>query len=303
MDILITGVTGLVGRYLAGHLLAAGHRIIGIGSRQTPPALDDANFTYIAADTTRQGDWQESLNQVDAVVNLAGRTIFRRWTRRYKQSIRDSRLLTTANLVAALPRERQVTMVSTSAVGYYGSRGDDLLTENATPGDDFLAQLAQDWEAEALDAQHLGHRVVIARFGVVLGRGGGALGQMVPAFRSFLGGPLGSGAQWFPWIHIQDLAAAVEFVLSHQQMAGPFNFCAPQPIQNRDLARSLGRVLNRPAVLPAPALMVRLALGEFGGVLLASQRAVPEQLLQQGFRFEFPEIEGALRQLLKTEDG
>jgi uncharacterized protein (TIGR01777 family) len=188
-----------------------------------------------------------------------------------------------------------VVLVSASGVGYYGSRGDDLLTEDAPAGNDFLARLSVDWEGEALAAASKGARVVLARLGVVLGKGGGAMSKMIPAFKFFVGGPIGSGRQWFPWIHLQDLSAAMLFLLEHPEISGPVNLCAPDPVTNRDLAGALGRALNRPAFMPAPAFMVRMALGEFAAVLLGSQRAVPKKLLQHHFGFRHPDIQSAVR--------
>jgi uncharacterized protein (TIGR01777 family) len=183
-------------------------------------------------------------------------------------------------------------------VGYYGPRDDDVLIEDSQPGSDFLANLSQDWEAEALKAQELGVRVVITRFGIVLGKGGGALDQMASMFNKFLGGTLGSGQQWFSWIHQADHARAYSFIQAHPEIQGPVNLTSPQPVRNRELTRALGKVLNRPTVLPAPAFMVRLVMGEMAEALLTGQRVVPRKLLDAGFKFTFPTIEEALKDLL-----
>jgi uncharacterized protein (TIGR01777 family) len=235
---------------------------------------------------------------VDAVINLAGASIFKRWTQKYKKKIRDSRLLTTRNVVSALPAGKAITFCSASGAGYYGNRFDDVLDEDQPPGDDFLACLSIDWEKEALQAAAKDIRVVTMRFGVVLARNGGALSKMIPAFKAFLGGPMGNGRQWFPWIHLDDLIAALMFIVEQPHISGPFNFCAPEPATNRDLAAALGKFLHRPAVMPAPAFMMRLLLGEFSQVLLASQRTVPRKLLDHGFEFEYPQIEMALEAIL-----
>jgi uncharacterized protein (TIGR01777 family) len=252
----------------------------------------------IRADTTQPGPWQQAAAEADWIVNLAGRTIFHRWSEAYKQQIRDSRILTTRNLVAALPGHRPVVLISTSAVGYYGDGADALLAETAPAGNDFLARLSVDWEQAALDATAKGARVAIARFGIVLSADGGALAQMLPAFRWLVGGPLGSGRQWFPWIHMGDLVAAIEFLAGRDDLAGPFNLCAPHPVINRELARTLGRTLGRPAFVPAPAPALRLLMGEMAGVLLAGQRAVPQRLMAAGFQFRYPHLDGALEALL-----
>jgi hypothetical protein len=232
------------------------------------------------------------------VINLAGKTIFRHWTDRYKEQIHASRILTTRNIVAALPENTTTLLCSASGVGYYGDRQDDLLTEAEPYGTDFLAQVCRDWEEEALKAEDKGARVVLTRFGIVLGRQGGAMAKMIPAFRLFMGGALGDGRQWFPWLHIDDLTGALLFIKDHPDIRGPVNFCAPHPVRNRDLVRTLAGVLMRPAVLSPPGFVIRLMLGEFGETLLASQRAVPDKLENTGFKFQYPELEAALRQIV-----
>lgn len=300
MNVLITGGLGFVGRYLSRLLLEKGHHVTALGLRPQPRLIPHPDFSYLSADTTRPGAWQETLCDMDAVVNLAGKNIFRPWTARAKAEIYDSRILTTRNVAAALPQDRPTTLVSASAVGYYGDRGDEILTEASTAGDDFLARVGRDWEAEALAAAEGGHRVVAARIGIVLGSDGGALEKMIPAFRSFLGGPLGDGSQWFPWIHIDDLTAALAFVLENASVAGPVNCTAPNPVRNREFARELARLLNRPALMPAPGFMIRMVLGELGQALLSSQRVVPEKLLEAGFAFRFPAVREALYDLVRA---
>jgi uncharacterized protein (TIGR01777 family) len=252
-------------------------------------------FDHITADTTREGPWQDAVGDSQAIINLAGTPIFRRWTAKAKAEIRDSRILTTRHLVQAMATDRNTFLFSASGVGYYGDCGDQPLTEDAEAGKDFLAHLSIDWEKEALAAEARGARVVIGRFGVILHLSGGALPKMLPAYRMGVGGPLGSGRQWFPWIHLEDLIAAIDFLRQCQDARGVFNFCGPEPVTNRHLARTLGRLLHRPALLPAPAFMMRLALGEFSDVLLGSQRCVPQRLLDSGFVFRYPTIEAALK--------
>jgi hypothetical protein len=232
------------------------------------------------------------------IINLAGASIFGRWTPQHKERIHKSRIETTSNLVDAIPHGRAPVLFSTSAVGYYGFHGDEVLDETAPAGADFLATLASQWEAEALRAQHKGARVVITRFGIVLGTDGGALQQMIRPFRWFVGGPLGSGAQWLSWIHIEDLVRAFLHLLDREDLTGAFNFTSPEPVPNRDFARAVGKVLRRPSWIPAPAFLMRLVLGEFGSAILHGQRVLPRRLLESGFTFRFIGIEEALRDLL-----
>jgi uncharacterized protein (TIGR01777 family) len=297
MNIVIAGASGFVGSALSRFLLDAGHRVTGLGTSSRHPFQSIEPFRWISTDTTHSGSWQDVVRQADAVVNLAGRTIFKRWTRAYKKKIVDSRILTTRNIVSAMSGAHQ-TLISTSAVGYYGNRGDEELYEDSLPGEDFLSRLAVDWEQAARDAEKKGVRVSLMRFGVVLGTGGGALGQMVPAFRKFAGGPLGSGRQWFPWIHMDDLLSAVQFLIRREDAQGAYNFCAPGIVRQNEFARSLGAALKRPALLPAPSPMLRLMMGEMATILLASQKMIPDRLMTDGFTFRFADVETALADLV-----
>lgn len=300
MKIFITGATGFVGRHLSHLLLQEGHTVSGVGTRARQDLIPHASFRYISADTTRSGDWQEEPAGADAVINLAGKSIFGRWSEQNKKRIYDSRILTTRNIVEALPENKAVIFCSTSATGFYGNGGNRILTESSPAGDDFLARVGQDWEAEAARAEEKGARVVLTRFGIVLGRQGGMMQKVLPAFRFYAGGPLGDGMQWFPWIHMDDLLAAFRFVLKNDAVRGPVNFCAPNPVRNLDFSKTLGRVLNRPAFMRTPALLLRIVMGELASAILCSQRAVPEKLLESGFQFKYPEIDAALKNIVKS---
>jgi len=298
MNILITGGLGFVGRRLSESFLRDGHHVTAVGRSEHPDTIDHPAFRYLRADTTKPGDWQANLGDQEVIVNLAGKSIFTLWTERTKREIYDSRILTTRNLVDALAPDGGQLLCSTSAVGYYGDRKDDILTEEEPPGGDFLAHVGRDWELEALRAESKGVRVVLMRFGIVLDRRGGAMAKMIPAFRLLLGGPVGDGRQWFPWIHMHDLIAAIRFVVERKGVRGPLNFCAPEPVRHGELAKTLGRKVRRPAVVPAPAFVVRLVLGEFGRVLLCSQRARPAKLTEAGFEFAYPDLDAALDEIV-----
>ncbi len=296
MRIFITGGTGFVGKSLVPALVRGGHEVtILTRSGKREPGV----VSLIEGDPTQKGEWQSAVKEQDAVINLAGASIFTRWTDETKKLIRESRLLTTRNLVEALEGARVKHFFTTSAVGYYGFHGDEVLTEESSPGHDFLAQLGRDWEKEAREAEKKGCRVVITRFGIILGKEGGALGQMIPLFRKYLGGPLGSGNQWFSWVHIEDLTRAFLFLLEHFEISGPVNFTAPNPVRNRELAKAIGKAMGRPSSLPAPGFMLKLVLGEFGSILLEGQRVIPQRLLKSGFQFRYPEIEKALQQIIR----
>ncbi len=297
MHILLTGGSGLIGRALCRHWLAAGHRLT-VWSR-TPeriPALCGSAVRGIAE--LRELDQDVP----DAVVNLAGAPIADRpWTRKRKALLWASRIQLTEQLLAwleALPQRPQV-LLSGSAVGWYGDGGERELDEQHSPvSEDFASQLCGAWEETALRAEALGLRVVLLRTGLVLAADGGFLQRLLPPFRLGLGGPIGSGRQWMPWIHLQDEIALIDFLLHHPQARGPYNACAPQPVRNKAFAQALGRVLHRPAFLPLPGLLLRVGLGELSVLLLGGQRAVPRRLLEAGFRFSFADLDSALDDLL-----
>lgn len=300
MKILITGGSGFIGSNLSEFLLSKGHNVSAIGRSAGQHRIRHEGYRYISADTTRPGNWQKEVEKAEAVVNLTGTSIFKRWTKDYKKQIYDSRILTTRQVVAALPEGGAITLCNASGAGYYGNRGDDILKEDESAGDDFLADVSRDWEDEAFKAADKGVRVAVMRFGVILGKDGGALAKMIPAFKAFVGGPLGSGNQWFPWMHLEDLMAAVLFIMEHQDVSGPLNFCAPNPVRYRELAKTLGEILGRPSFFPAPAFMIRIVMGEFGNVFLASQRTIPDRLTSCGFSYLYPDIKSAIQSVVEA---
>ena len=242
MKILMTGGTGFVGPNIAGRLAKDGHKITILARSGERNRADTPGISFAGGDPTQRGPWQEIVREHDAAINLAGASIFTRWTAEQKKLIRESRLTTTRHLVEGIEAKpgNPFALLSTSAVGYYGFHKDEMLAEDSPPGDDFLARLAVDWEGEALRARDKGARVVITRFGIVIGPKGGAIGQMIPLFKKFIGGPIGNGRQWFSWVHMHDLIEAFAFLLAHPDITGPVNLCAPNPVRNRNLRRRWG---------------------------------------------------------------
>lgn len=306
MKIFITGGTGFVGTHLTRQLTEQGHQVSLLTRSIKPGRLLPSGAAYLEGEPTRPGPWQEAVAGHEVIINLAGASIFHRWNKEYKKSLIESRVLTTRNLVEALskPKGRPRVLLNASAVGYYGFHQDEELFEDSLPGDDFLATLARDWEKEAIKASTYGIRVILCRFGIVLGDKGGALDQMVPLFKRGLGSPLGSGSQWFSWIHQQDLSALLLFLIHQKDLSGPVNCTSPHPVRNRELTKILGEVLGKPTFLPAvPGFLLQLIMGEFGNVLLKGQRVLPRKLVSLGFSFHFPLLRDALRNLLEGPKG
>jgi uncharacterized protein (TIGR01777 family) len=300
MKILITGGTGFVGTQLTSRLIKDNHEVTILTRSLKGAKGSSPGVYYLEGDPTRNGPWQEAIKNHDALINLAGASIFSKWTEEHKKAIRESRVNTTQNIIEGIPPQSQkgFTLFSTSAVGYYGFHKDEELIEESPPGNDFLARIAVEWEGEALKAREKGARVVITRFGIVLGEKGGALGQMIPLFEKYIGGPIGSGRQWFSWVHIKDLTEAFAFLLKHPEISGPVNVCSPNPVRNRDLAKALGKALHKPSFMPAPGFMVKWVLGEFGSVILEGQKVIPRRLLESGFTFQYPDIDAALKKIV-----
>ena len=286
MRVLLTGGTGFIGSRLRVRL-ANGHavRVVSRGPR------GDVTWEPAAL--------RAAVAESDAVVHLAGENVIaRRWTPARKARLRASRVDTTRQLAEAVADARPRVFVTASAIGYYGASPDRRFVAGDGPGDDFLARLCADWEAARQPAVDAGVRTATVRIGVVQGRGGGALEKMLLPFRLGVGGPLGNGRQWVSWIHLDDLLAMFVWLLDDERTQGAYNGTAPNPVTNRELSRALGRVLHRPAVLPAPGFVLRIALGEVAGLLLEGQHVTPGRALEAGFRFRFPEIEPAFRDLL-----
>lgn len=301
MKILVTGSSGLVGTALTSVLASAGHTVCRLVRPQSAAGMDTKEGFAVAWNPAT-GELGGAGVGADAVVNLAGASIADgRWTGERKALLRSSRIDTTRSLVGALARMnvRPSVLVSASAIGIYGDRGDETLTEESQAGTDFLASLARDWEAEALKAEALAIRVVLARFGIILAREGGALPKMMLPFKLGAGGRLGSGKQWMSWVMLQDVVGVVRLMIENNSAMGPINIVSPQPLQNAEFTKVLGKVMRRPAIFPGPAFALRLALGEMAdALLLSSQRVAPQALEKLGYRFLHADLISALATIL-----
>ena len=299
MRVAVTGATGTIGRALVRELRERGDDVTAL-SRDAERASASLGVPAESwSEPTQDPPPAAALSGRDAVVHLIGETIAQRWSDEAKREIRESRVLGTRNLVAglrALPAaERPRVLVSQSGAGVYGARGDERLDESAPAGDDFVARMVVDWEAEAGAAAELGLRVALTRTGPVLSAGG-ALGKMLPFFKLGLGGPVAGGRQYFPWVHLDDIVGAVLFCLDAEAASGPLNVTAPEPVTNNEFSRALGRVLRRPAFAPVPGLAVKALYGEMAMIVTTGQRAVPARLIELGYAFRRPELEDALRE-------
>jgi len=301
MRIFLIGGSGFIGRFLTFALAERGHEITILSRTLKKPSPFPPRVCVLEADPTKAGAWQNIAGDHDAIINLAGFSIFNRWTKKVKREIFDSRILTTSNLVEALSHRKQkkIHFLSASGVGYYGFQGDNFVDENDGPGNDFLARVASAWEQAAVTAEKFKARVVLCRIGIVLGRHGGALARLTPLFKCYLGASLGNGKQWFSWIHEQDLINIFLFLLEHPEVKGPVNFTAPHPVSNRELTRTLSAVLHKPALpFPVPGFLLRLTHGESADIFLKGQRVLPQKLLQRGYVFSFPTLTAALHDLV-----
>ena len=301
--IVLAGATGLIGQKLTSRLLDSQISVVVLtrelaSGRTTGQAL----LRYGQWDGKKQGDWAQHIDGADAVVNLSGQSVAsRRWSKARKQELYSSRIDSTNALVEAIGASsvKPSVFLNASAVGYYGHVEQGAVTEEHQPGNDFLGRLCADWESAALAARAFGVRVVLLRTGIVLGSEGGALQRMILPFKFFAGGPLGSGDQWFPWIHEEDEIRAILYTLERSSLSGPVNLSAPESTTMREFSNALGRALRRPSALRIPPFLLRALLGELADVVLSGQRIVPQKLMKEGFEFRFPTLAGALGDLLR----
>jgi uncharacterized protein (TIGR01777 family) len=301
MKMAVTGATGLIGSRLVARLLERGDEVTVLSRDAERARSVLGNVDVVVWDPTGTAGPTEALAGRDGVVHLAGEPVAQRWGDMVKERIWTSREAGTRCLVAGLREAdpRPGVLVSASAVGYYGPRGDERLDESADPGDDFLAQVTKAWEAEAAAAEKLGLRVVMVRTGVVLDRAGGALAKMLPPFRAGIGGPVAGGRQYMPWIHLDDLVGIYLAALDGDDWSGPVNASAPEPVTNREFSKALGRALHRPAFAPIPSFALRMLYGEMAEIVTAGQRAVPKRALELGYDFRHPDLDEALAAALR----
>ena len=305
MRIVLAGGTGFLGRALAASLAADSHEIIILTRRHGSPKTNGARFVQWTPDGSTNG-FARAVEGADVVVNLAGESIAgRRWTPAHTKRILESRINATRSLAAAVAKAEHAppVFISGSAVGVYGPHGDEVVTEQTPPGTDFLSGVAVQWEVEAMKAASARTRVTCIRTGIVLGKDGGALPEMLLPFKLFAGGPIGTGKQYWPWIHREDWVGLVRWSITRSNMGGAINATAPNPVTNAEFAHALGRALHRPSFMPAPAFAMRMILGEMAdALLLTGQRAVPARAQQQGYQFKYPRVDEALQAIFSSSD-
>jgi uncharacterized protein (TIGR01777 family) len=301
MRVIITGATGFIGRALTKELAQGDYEIVALS--RNPQIKSELNkISYIEWDAKNPNGWTDYLDGAYAIVNLAGENISAgRWTKKRKQTILQSRLNAGKAVVEAVKRVKRKpkVLVQASAIGYYGSREDEILEESSAPGSGYLPEVAQKWEFSTKEVESLGVRHVTIRTGIVLGKSGGALPRLIQPFHFFVGGPLGNGKQWFSWIHLEDEIKAIRFLMKNENLNGAFNLTAPAPLVMKDFCKILGRVMHRPCWLKVPGFALRLIMGEMAeALLLTGQRVQPKRLLEAGYKFSYPEAESALSQIL-----
>ena len=307
MKIAITGATGFVGSCLVSKLQKQGHQVVVLTrnsnyARKVFPSSSFPNVEIATYTPDVLGDWQNAISGCDGVVNLAGESIAEgRWTAEKKQAIRDSRLGTTKNIVTAIANVEQKpsVLINASAIGYYGTSETASFTETSPSGNDFLAEVCQGWEGEAQKVTDTGTRLVILRLGIVLDMGGGALAKMITPFKMFAGGPIGSGNQWFSWIHRDDVVNLIIQALTDSNLSGVYNATAPNPVRMNELSQVMGQVLNRPSWLPVPSFAIEALLGDGAMVVLEGQQVLPQRTLDGGFQYQYPNLRSALVDICK----
>lgn len=302
MKVIVAGGTGFIGKILVQRLMDKGHRVVVL-SRRPELFKTETNslFSVEYWDASHAGDWVSQIDEADAVINLTGEGIAeKRWSAEQKEKLKKSRLESTRALVEAISKAviRPKTLINASAVGFYGNVPEGEVTESSAKGKGFLSDLCAMWEEEALKARDYKLRVVLVRIGIVLEKGGGALQKMVPPFQAFAGGPLGSGKQYFPWVHRDDVVGAILFALDNPSIEGPVNATAPQVVTMAEFCRSLGKALGKPSWAPVPGFGLKLLLGEMAEMLLTGQKAVPQKLTQAGYHFKYASAEEALKAIL-----
>jgi uncharacterized protein (TIGR01777 family) len=301
MRVLVTGASGRIGKALCDELLARGDEVVGLTRDPEKARAAQTQITWHAWEPTLERPAEAAFEGVDGVVNLVGEKIDQRWTDEAKQKIMDSRKVATHNLVGAIEglATKPKVLVSQSAVGYYGNRGDEELDESSAPGDSFDANICVEWEKAAHEVEAAGVRLAIVRTGQVMETGGGILGELLLPFKLGLGGPLAGGNQWVPWIHLSDEVGILIWALDTESVSGVVNGTAPKPVTNKEWSKALGRALHRPAVLPIPGFAVEVKFGrEFGKVARGGQKVLPKRTEELGYGFKYPEIDGALRNLV-----
>ncbi len=292
MKIFLLGGTGFIGSHLVRGFLEKGHEVTLLVRSEKSILKVPPRAKAILGDPLRSGAWQDIISNMDVVINLVGETIFHRWNEDYKKKIWETRIVSTRLCVESLKRD--IIFCNASAVGFYGDRREEELTEDSPPGQGFVAELCQAWEREALKASDMGAKVYIMRFGIVLGKDGGMLKTVLPFFKLGLGGRLGSGKQWFPWIHVEDILQGLFFLWQNKAPEGIYNFTSPFPIRNEEFTKILAKVLKRPAFFPIPKFGLRLLYGELADVILASAKVIPQRLLNLGYKFVYPDFLTAL---------
>jgi hypothetical protein len=300
VKVFMTGGTGLVGTTLVKALIERDHEVTILTRGHDQRPVFPGRVSIMRGNSVEQGEWQNAVARHDVVINLAGASIFRRWSARARESILQSRVLTTRNLVEGILRgQQQMVLLSVSGIGSYGTRGDQILSESSAPGAGFLAGVAQSWETEAGKAKAHGTRVVVCRLGHVLGRGGGVLPRLARLSRWHAGSEWGTGRQWLSWVHERDMARAFLFLIEGHELSGPFNITSPHPVRNAEMMEAINLLLGkRPYLPPIPTLVLRTLLGEFASVFVDGQRVVPARLESAGFTFDMPSLDVALRDLL-----